>query len=341
MNTNECFNILDKAGWFDGWPESARESARATIEENKQFRDEDRFPGAAMISAWGDSECIYDDDSYTEIVDEFRNSSHGFFQPTGIKEVWTDQGDGDFKIEISFECHSKVYTRQLAYSDDWLDDAIFDLINEAMAELNPPMCFLQPDVGFGQEFGFLLIPKSLIGAVIEQEILPPSEESEDPEADEDDECPSITLRELYELAVSLDNPEVFEDCCGRVPEHLIDFLRGDLHKFILAVEEGKDINAVSSNGYLTPLFIAVDDNYQEGLEWLLNHPNLEIDKVDPDGDTALSHAIEKGFPETAIRLIRAGADVNHINNAGKNLVEFATEFDNDEMVAFLKGSGVG
>jgi hypothetical protein len=176
MNTNECFNILGKAGWFDGWPESARESARATIEENKQFRDEERFPGVAMISAWGDSECIYEEDSYTEIVKEFSGSSHGFFQPKNIKEVWTDQGDGDFNIEIFFEFNSKVYTRRLAYSGDWLDDAIFDLINEAMVELTPSMCFLQPDVGFGQEFGFLLIPKSLIETAIKKEILPPLEE---------------------------------------------------------------------------------------------------------------------------------------------------------------------
>lgn len=336
MDSEICYQILDDLGWFAGWPESARQSARNTIEANHEIRSQLNFSGVAMISVWGDSECVDEEDAYTRILNDFRSYSHGFFQPENIKEVWTDEGEGDFRIEVSFECSGKVYTGQIPYDGDWVNDAIFDLINEAMATCNPPMCFFLPDIGFGQEFGFLLIPTGLIATAIEQEILPPSEEIEDSKMEENDNGDPDSIRSFYELTVELDSPELFAHTWGELPEHLLFFVQRDLDSFIHAVGAGADINATSSNGILTPLRISANDNYMDGLEWLLGQPELKIDQVDQDGDTALSWAINKGFNEIAKRLISAGANIHLINNAGKNLVEFATEHGNEEMVAFLK-----
>jgi len=349
MITDQGFELLEKSGLFAEWPEPARLSARATIEENEQFRTPEGFPGAAMISAWGDSECIYDEDSYTVVLNDFAEGSHGFFQPTNIKEVWSDLGDGDWSIEVSFECCAKVYTSRIGYEGDWIDDAIFGLINDAMADCNPELIFHMPDVGFGQEFGFLLIPKSLLGPAIEQGLLPPleeafedeGEEDEEDEEDEGDEGDPFPILSLYELAVELDDMEMFEDVWGRLPDHLISFLKRDLDGFTKAVEAGADINATSGNRILAPLRIAVTDEFPEGMEYLLSRHDIDLNQRDHAGDTALSWAIENGSNETAKRLIDAGADIHVINDAGQNLVQFAKVYGNEAMAAFLEAQGVG
>ncbi len=341
MNTDECFHVLEKTGWFAGWSAAALESARMTIEENQQFRDENCFPGNAMISAWGDSECVYDDDAYTQVVKEFSDSSHGFFQPENITEVWKDLGDDDYEIEVSFECNSKTYSRTLDYKGDWLDLAICDLINLAMADGELPLCFYMPNVGFGQEFGFMLVPESLISALIEQEILRPAEETNDQDFDASDIDFDMTFLEILELADQLEDPTIFEDDFGKLPEHLEILIRGDLGKFIAAVAAGADINATSSTGALTPLRIVTHEDSALGMEWLLAQPQLDINQADPEGDTALSWAIQDGRNDRAMQLINAGADVHFLNKAGKNLVQFATEYGNTEMAGVLKGMGVG
>jgi hypothetical protein len=185
MNTDECFKSLEKAGWFNGWSASAIKSAKASIEENEQIRSKVTFPGAALISVWGDSECIYEEDSYTEILNEFKSGSHGFFKPKNIEEVWTDEEDGEFSIEISFEVQGKVYSSPMEYSGDWLDPTIFELINEAMADLDIPMIFVMPDIGFGQDYGFLLMPLNLVASAVENKLLPPLENSDFDEFDEE------------------------------------------------------------------------------------------------------------------------------------------------------------
>jgi Ankyrin repeats (3 copies) len=336
MNTDECFRTLEKSGWFTGWSAAALESARMTIDENQQFRDQDRFPGTAMISVWGDSECVYDEDSYTQIVNEFSNSSHGFFQPTNILEVWKDLGDGEFEITVSFESNAKSYSRVLDYQGDWLDFAISDLINEAMADGELPLRFLQPEVGFGQEFGFLLVPANLISSLIEQEILPPGEE----EDEVDSEVIDMSLLAFLEVSEEYEDPDLFEDDYGKLPEHLDAFIRRDLGKFAAAVAAGADINATSSNGRLTALRIAAHDDYLEGMEWLLAQPNLDINQADQEGDTALSWAIQEGRNDRAKQLIHAGADLHFLNHEGTNLVKFATIHRNTEMAELLKEMGV-
>jgi hypothetical protein len=44
--------------------------------------------------------------------------------------------------------------------------------------------------------------------------------------------------------------------------------------------------------------------------------------------------------DTAKRLIAAGADVHVVNHADKNLVQYAEDYDNDEMMAYLTAKGV-
>ncbi len=363
MNAEECFETLKKSGWFGGWPEAALESAKATIRENKNLSGPENFvqqlaefPAAAMISVWGDAECICEDDSYTKILQDFISGSHGFFQATDIQEVWRETPDGGFTIGISFRCHSKIYARTLEYLNDWLDEAVFDLINEAVADCDTPLCFHMPNIGFGQDFGFLLIPKGLVESAIEQGILPPLEEDWDSYQGSNDpvmitECAaagdvkgktsSFTILDFYTFAKEAGEPELFEETYGILPEHLVYFLHGDLDRFSMAIDQGADINAVSEGGILTALLIAVCERNWAGLEWLLQHPDLNLDTVDADGDTALGSAIERFYNDVAKRLIQAGANVHVVNHAGKNLVEFATNCGNTEMAELLRGMAVG
>jgi uncharacterized protein len=67
--------------------------------------------------------------------------------------------------------------------------------------------------------------------------------------------------------------------------------------------------------------------------------NLDVDERGPDGSTPLQWAVYDQDVEKVHELIRAGADVNAVNNFGANAMQLATEVAHVEMIEMLLDAG--
>jgi uncharacterized protein len=68
---------------------------------------------------------------------------------------------------------------------------------------------------------------------------------------------------------------------------------------------------------------------------LLTSPNLDINGVDADGNTALIEAARFGHDDVVQALLIAKADINIKNNAGKTALMLASEGGHDEVIRLL------
>ncbi len=67
--------------------------------------------------------------------------------------------------------------------------------------------------------------------------------------------------------------------------------------------------------------------------------NLDVDERGPDGSTALQWAVYDQDIEKVRQLIRAGADVNAVNNFGANAMQLAAEVAHVELIEMLLDAG--
>lgn len=88
---------------------------------------------------WGDAECIYHDQSYTELLTEWSRISRGSFDPVNIAEVWSEDGGS---IRLSFDFDGKSYTIKPEGSRDYLDARIVPQLNEIIAQTGFSFCVL-------------------------------------------------------------------------------------------------------------------------------------------------------------------------------------------------------
>ena len=80
-----------------------------------------------------------------------------------------------------------------------------------------------------------------------------------------------------------------------------------------SLDQGLDVNKVDPDGR-TALMMASFEGYTEVAEVLLEY-EAEVDRIDASGRTALMYASSGPFPQTVELLIDNGADVNHADNA--------------------------
>ena len=74
---------------------------------------------------------------------------------------------------------------------------------------------------------------------------------------------------------------------------------------------------------------------------LLASPNVDVNGVDDQGNTALMQAARFGHDEVVRELLIAKADVKIRNNEGKTALTLAAEAGHDQTVAVLTQAGAG
>lgn len=125
-------------------------------------------------------------------------------------------------------------------------------------------------------------------------------------------------------------------------------MQGPSHKRIFKLIEyyGKNIiNSVNcrsnfSDAQLTPLMMAAILNWPDdefGL--LLQTPDIEIDKQDHQGLTALMHAVRSNSLEKVKLLIHYGADINKPDICNSSPLKEAALFQHVDIVKYLLESG--
>jgi hypothetical protein len=76
---------------------------------------------------WDDTEIVYHDQVYTEVLNEWSNISEGQFNPIAIDERWSEDNSS---VSLSFEFEGELRTIQRSVSGDWLDLSILADINQ-------------------------------------------------------------------------------------------------------------------------------------------------------------------------------------------------------------------
>jgi len=74
---------------------------------------------------------------------------------------------------------------------------------------------------------------------------------------------------------------------------------------------------------------------------LLASPNVDVNGIDDQGNTALIQAARFGHNEVVTTLLAARADVTIKNNEGKTALMLASEGGHDQTVAALTQAGAG
>ena len=74
---------------------------------------------------------------------------------------------------------------------------------------------------------------------------------------------------------------------------------------------------------------------------LLSSPNVDINGVDEQGNTALIEAARFGHDDVVTALLVAKADTRIKNNAGKSALMLAAENGHDETIRVLTQAGAG
>eukprot|EP01071_Lankesteria_metandrocarpae_P005989 Lankesteria_metandrocarpae@DN4200_c0_g1_i1.p1 len=90
-----------------------------------------------------------------------------------------------------------------------------------------------------------------------------------------------------------------------------------------------DINALSPKNGQTPLMVVAARGYFEIMNILLSHTNIQIDKTDAQGSTALMRAVRADRASSILLLLHYGASLDATDNLGSTVAHFATFHSED------------
>lgn len=103
---------------------------------------------------WGDTEMIEGNDEYTELLNDLSRISGGRFNPTGIREEYSENRK---HIQLSFNANGKLYEKRLKVDSDWIDHSVFELISEALEGTGYE--FEMQDADYGQDFALVYLSR--------------------------------------------------------------------------------------------------------------------------------------------------------------------------------------
>lgn len=102
----------------------------------------------------------------------------------------------------------------------------------------------------------------------------------------------------------------------------------------ILIHGGANVNQVAKNG-ATPLFVAAEKGFVEGVTLLLAVPGIELDRALSDGTTPLHIASQKGHVSVVELLIKARAQANKTKKTGATPLYEAVEHNQLEVVRRL------
>ncbi len=115
----------------------------------------------------------------------------------------------------------------------------------------------------------------------------------------------------------------------------------DLDSVIKALSNGADVNyqdyaTMGGNYGATPLSESAWHASDDIFYLLLNHKKVSVDLPDESSATALHKVIAMGNIERTQALLDKGADINALDNAGKNALDTANECEQHDIAKLLE-----
>lgn len=103
--------------------------------------------------------------------------------------------------------------------------------------------------------------------------------------------------------------------------------------------QGANPNALNNDG-ITALHLAAQYGCNEAVDALLSAASLKVDLISAcDGYTPFLSAVKYGQQTVVEKLIKAHANIHHVNNVGDSALHIAAEYGDDQMIALLLKSG--
>src|SRR3569623_422841 len=78
--------------------------------------------------------------------------------------------------------------------------------------------------------------------------------------------------------------------------------------------------------YNLPILISDLLSMKTNRKFILDHPDLDLELTDSQGNTALFIALQYKMTEVVERLLKLGANINHINSNGNSPLHQAIQF---------------
>ena len=101
-------------------------------------------------------------------------------------------------------------------------------------------------------------------------------------------------------------------------------------------ENSTDVNRrITMENNLNILQVAVSEQKREIYNMILKHPNIEVDRGDLFGKTALHYAAANGDQSACLDLLKAGADANKANIAGETAFMKACYFVEKDLLEWM------
>lgn len=108
----------------------------------------------------------------------------------------------------------------------------------------------------------------------------------------------------------------------------------EVYEFLL--DHGADLNARTYNDGFTPLLIASFNGQLNAVQYLIEYCDVHVDEVDAKGRTSLMIAISAGNLRLIRYLLKAGADLNTIDDEGKKPINHCKSSNDNQSKRLLE-----
>jgi hypothetical protein len=170
ITADEYWQRLEAIGWLDHaqLAFASHEELRHQIEA--VFARDPWYVWTLLGTIHFDAECIYETGpaglSYHAQLAQLVEDSRGVFQPTMISDAQVDN-----TIEVSFEHHGQTYSYTARLDSDYFDEAVIDLINEALADAGVAERFMiLPTID--QCIQIAVVPEAIYQAAVQNNLIP-------------------------------------------------------------------------------------------------------------------------------------------------------------------------
>ncbi|MGH1384134.1 ankyrin repeat domain-containing protein [Kordia sp.] len=141
------------------------------------------------------------------------------------------------------------------------------------------------------------------------------------------------MAEIYKKSPAMINSK---NDAGYTP-FLLACYNGNAEVVEFLVEKVENINGVSTYG--TPLMAAVYKKDETIIDILLKN-NVDVNKANDSGTTALHFATLFNNTSIAEKLIHAGAKANKKDGSGKTALDYAINYNNQKIITLIKNKAL-
>jgi hypothetical protein len=180
MNADEYWRKLEKIGWLDFVYDEAKADLRRRLWG--QSGECDQRACFALTQYSFDWESVLDEQSYFKLLHDLALFSNRAFRPLDIRCKRSEESSAT----VSFSHSGKFYSCILSMDTDIVDDAILDIVNQAIADSGRDEQFI--DLPRVDQCAYLvLVPPAVYDRAVAEGLIPAENAFED--SDDRDETP--------------------------------------------------------------------------------------------------------------------------------------------------------